>query len=83
MEFDDTFEYNGRLFSVRLAFDNILRLLELLQDAAFNDAEKIDIALEMLISEYKLIQNGNPRKNLLLYTGRRNHLRVFFSRIQN
>jgi hypothetical protein len=57
MEFDDTFEYDGRSFSVRLAFDNVLLLLELLQDNDFNYAEKIDISLELMINEYKAIQN--------------------------
>jgi hypothetical protein len=57
MEFEDKFEYNGRFFSVRLAFDNVLRLLELLQDNEFDYVEKIEIALEMIINEYKPIQN--------------------------
>lgn len=67
MEFDDTFEYNGRSYSVLLSFDNVLSLLELLQDAEFTDAEKIEIALELLLIESNEIKSFSLETKLDLF----------------
>jgi hypothetical protein len=67
MDFEDKFEYNGRCFGVLLAFDNVLRLLELLQDKEFDHVEKIEIALEMIIDEYKPIQNESIETKFKLF----------------
>lgn len=61
-------DYNGQLLHLDLSFDNILRLFELFQDAIDN-ALKIDIACEMLIHEYQLIEEADiyEKNELLLF----------------
>ncbi|EZP77629.1 hypothetical protein H839_08349 [Parageobacillus genomosp. 1] len=55
--FDDVFEYNGMEIRLDLAFDNVLRVFELLDDDLFYDYEKIDITLEILVDNYKDIED--------------------------
>lgn len=55
--FDDVFEYNGIEIRLDLAFDNVLRVFELLEDDLFYDYEKIDITLEILVDNYKDIED--------------------------
>lgn len=55
--FDDVFEYNGIEIRLNLAFDHVLRVLELLNDEWFTDYEKIEIALEILVEN---IQDVEP-----------------------
>jgi Bacteriophage Gp15 protein len=50
--FDDCFEYEGKVFHVDMAFDNILRLFELFDDKSIPEWEKILWGLEILIIEY-------------------------------
>jgi Bacteriophage Gp15 protein len=54
--FDDEFEYKGTVIRLNLAFDNVLRVFELLEDDTFYDFEKIDIALEILVENYEDIE---------------------------
>jgi hypothetical protein len=54
--FDDEFEYKGTVIRLNLAFDNVLRVFELLEDNTFYDFEKIDIALEILVENYEDIE---------------------------
>jgi Bacteriophage Gp15 protein len=49
---NDCFEYEGKVFHVDMAFDNILRLFEMFDDESFFEWEKILLALEILIVEY-------------------------------
>lgn len=65
--FDDSFDYEGKPLYVALAFDNVLRLFDLLQDDFFSTEEKIEIALEMLINEYKAIQNESIQMKFSLF----------------
>jgi Bacteriophage Gp15 protein len=50
--FDDCFEYEGKVFHVDMAFDNILRLFELFDDKSIPEWGKILWGLEILIVEY-------------------------------
>lgn len=61
-------EYKSQILHLDLSFDNILRLFELFRDAIDN-ALKIDIACEMLIHEYKLIEEADiyEKNELLLF----------------
>ncbi|WP_153124683.1 Gp15 family bacteriophage protein [Peribacillus tepidiphilus] len=49
---DDRFEYEGKVFHVEMAFDNILRLFEMFDDDSLLEWEKILWALEILVFEY-------------------------------
>ena len=55
--FDDEFEYKGTVIRLNLAFDNVLRVFELLEDDTFYDWEKVDIALEILVDNYEDIKD--------------------------
>ena len=55
--FDDEFEYKGTAIRLNLAFDNVLRVFELLEDDTFYDWEKVDIALEILVDNYEDIED--------------------------
>ena len=55
--FDDEFEYKGTVIHLNLAFDNVLRVFELLEDDTFYDWEKVDIALEILVDNYEDIED--------------------------
>lgn len=50
--FEDQFEYEGKIFHVDMAFDNILRLFELFDDKSVPEWEKVLWGLEILIIEY-------------------------------
>ncbi|WP_026584198.1 Gp15 family bacteriophage protein [Bacillus sp. J33] len=47
--FTDEIEYKGQTIKLNLAFDNVLRVRELLQDDVFSGAEKLLILFEMLV----------------------------------
>lgn len=47
--FTDEIEYKGQTIKLNLAFDNVLRVTELLQDDVFSGAEKLLILFEMLV----------------------------------
>ncbi|MED4904126.1 Gp15 family bacteriophage protein [Parageobacillus thermoglucosidasius] len=65
--FDDEFEYNGKVIRLDLAFDNVLRVFELLEDDTFYDWEKIDIALEILVENYDDIKDLPMQEKSELY----------------
>lgn len=65
--FEDSFEYEGHTHHVDATFDTVLRLLELFEDKAFNNFEKVLIALEMLLNEYELIKDKDFMEQLELY----------------
>jgi hypothetical protein len=48
---DDTFDYEGEILNINMNFDNILLLFEMFDDDTLTDADKIDIALDMLVIE--------------------------------
>jgi hypothetical protein len=55
--FDDIFDYNGIEIRLNLAFNQVLRVFELLEDDLFYAWEKVDIALEILIENYEDIED--------------------------
>lgn len=48
---DDTVEINGNKYLLNMAFDNILRLFDLLKDKEIDDTTKIEVGLLMLIDD--------------------------------
>jgi len=65
--FDDCFEYQGKILHLDFSFDNVLRMFELLQDDAFRENEKVDIALEMLLEEYSFIEKKSTHEKYELF----------------
>ncbi|WP_284522141.1 Gp15 family bacteriophage protein [Cytobacillus pseudoceanisediminis] len=47
--FIDETEFQGQIIKLNLAFDNVLRVSELLSDETFDEIEKLDILFEMLV----------------------------------
>lgn len=47
--FIDEIEFQGQKFKLNLAFDNVLRVAELLSDETFDEIEKLEILFEMLV----------------------------------
>lgn len=52
----DFLKYEGHKLHLNLCFDNVLRAFELFEDDMFNGFEKVDIALEIFVEEYELIE---------------------------
>lgn len=48
---DDTVVINEEIYEVNLAFDNVLRLFDMLNDNELTDADQITIGLEMFLGE--------------------------------
>lgn len=46
---DDTVEIDGKEYKLNLAFDNVLRLIDMLNDDELTDIAQIEIGLKMLI----------------------------------
>ena len=49
----DSIEYNSKTFSVDFSFNKILSVYELFKDDDFDDLEKINIAYDILVKNYK------------------------------
>lgn len=47
--FIDETEFQGQIIKLNLAFDNVLRVSELLSDETFDEIEKLEILFEMLV----------------------------------
>ncbi|BBW97223.1 Gp15 family bacteriophage protein [Geobacillus icigianus] len=65
--FEDEFEYHGKIIRLNLAFDQVLRVMELQDDPVFWWWEKVDIALEMLIENYEDIANIPLNEKVEMY----------------
>ncbi|XQY90640.1 Gp15 family bacteriophage protein [Metabacillus sp. HB246100] len=52
---EDCFEYEGKVFHLDMSFDNILKLLEMLEDDLFEKEEKLFIFLEMMILNFNVL----------------------------
>lgn len=50
-DYSNYFHYDGRSYHVDLAFDNVLKVFELLEDDTFLDYEKVLIALKLLLDK--------------------------------
>ena len=48
---NDTVEILDQAYDIYLAFDNVLRLLELINDGELNDSDKIEIGIELLLGK--------------------------------
>lgn len=48
---DDTVEINDRIYHLRLAFDNVLKIIDMLNDERLPALNKINLGLKMLIGE--------------------------------
>src|SRR5690606_27361344 len=46
---DDTVEIDGQKYKLNLAFDNVLRLIDLMNDRRLNNITQIETGLKMLI----------------------------------
>lgn len=46
---EDTAEIDGKIYNLDLSFDNVLRLLDMLNDDDLNDITQIRVGLEMLL----------------------------------
>lgn len=44
------FQYAGHVFSVKVPFDKVLRMFEIVEDNNFDDEEKVNILLELFLS---------------------------------
>lgn len=51
--FDDTLEFNGKVYNVDMSFDNILRLFEMFDDDLILNVEKPFIAIQMLLDNFE------------------------------
>ncbi|WP_342045915.1 Gp15 family bacteriophage protein [Bacillus sp. OTU530] len=65
--FEDCFEYGEIVLHLDLSFDNVLRVFELFKDDVFHGYEKVDITLEMLVKEYRSIEEYDLRKKDTLF----------------
>jgi hypothetical protein len=51
--FDDTLEFNGKVYKVDMSFDNILRLFEMFDDDLILSVEKPFVAIQMLLNGFE------------------------------
>lgn len=69
--FQDELEFLGKEISLDLSFDNVLRLFEMFADEAFSSMEKVEIALEILLTipSYESVRpfNMKVKHSLFLY----------------
>lgn len=65
--FEDCFEYGEIILHLDLAFDNVLRVFELFGDGSFHEYEKVDITLEMLVKEYRSIEEYELHQKYTLF----------------
>lgn len=59
---NNTLSYYGRKLTLDLAYDTVLRVFKLFKEDLFSDTEKINIALEMFITNYKYIEKYSYEK---------------------
>lgn len=53
---EDIILYGRKKFILHLAFDNVLRVYELWKDELFSNQEKLEMSLEILIQNHKLLR---------------------------
>ena len=64
---DDTVEIDGKTYELNMAFDNILRLIDLLEDKEVDPITKINTGLEMLIDD-TLDEYSIEKKDEIFYS---------------
>lgn len=60
-------EYENYSLLINMAFNNILRLYEMLDDETLSDAHKINIGLEMLVKNYETVKDFHPSEKQALF----------------
>lgn len=63
---DDTVEIDGKAYELDMSFDNILRLLDLIQDKTIDDVTKVGAGLIMLINENLKHYGVETRANIFV-----------------
>lgn len=56
-------------YRLNLSFDRVLRVLALLEEAELDDAEKVDLALRLLVMNKRKLLRLNPVQKMELYEG--------------
>lgn len=56
---DDHYDYNGETYAIDLSFDNVLRIIEIVEDKSINDAIKTNLAYDALFDENGPYQQTN------------------------
>jgi len=54
----------GKKLKLNLAFDNVLRVMDLQKEKSLEDTDKLDISLEMLVKNYKKVKKLDYRKKV-------------------
>lgn len=67
MEFEDHFEFKGKIFDVDMAFDNIILLFEMFDNTEIMQHEKVFMALRMLIYEYDNLELDSYEETYQLF----------------
>lgn len=63
---DDTVEIDGKAYELDMSFDNILRLLDLIQDKTIDDVTKVGAGLIMLINDNLKHYGVETRANIFV-----------------
>lgn len=63
----ETVDINGKEYELNLAFDNVLRLIDMLNDKELSDFEQIEIGLEMIIGD-SLVDYNIEKKEEIFYS---------------
>lgn len=56
-------------YCLNLSFDRVLRVLSLLEEPELDDADKIDLALQLLVANKRKLLRLNPAQKMELYNG--------------
>lgn len=54
-------------YRLNLSFDRVLRVLALLEEPELDDADKVDLALQLLVANKRKLQRLNPVQRMKLY----------------
>ncbi|ASV96524.1 Gp15 family bacteriophage protein [Enterococcus durans] len=60
-------EFDGAEFPINLTFDNVLDVFDVLEDVDLFPEEKINMCLELLISDFEKIFQGSTEQQFLLF----------------
>lgn len=64
---DDHYDYDGETYAIDLSFDNVLRIIEIVEDKSLNDAIKTNLAYDALFDEngpYQQTNYDDPTANI-------------------
>ena len=66
-EFEDKFRYGRYVLHLDMSFDNILLFMKMLEDDELSDEDKCLIGLEMLVKDYKKIEDISFQEKIDLF----------------